>query len=61
MGRNIINGILGIAVLVAAFMGLTGGALTWTLAILGILIAIIGFSGGSMQSSTYREQQRSMR
>lgn len=36
-------GIIGLAILGIAFLGLTGSALTWTLAIAGILTAILGF------------------
>jgi divalent metal cation (Fe/Co/Zn/Cd) transporter len=47
MWQNYTNAVLGIAVLVVAFLGLTDTTLTWTLGILGVLIAIVGFWGGS--------------
>lgn len=45
MWQNWINGILGLAIFAVAFLGLTGSALTWTLSVAGLLIAIIGFWG----------------
>jgi hypothetical protein len=57
MWRNTLNGVLGLAIILIAFLGLSGPALMWTLAISGILIAIVGFSG-SMYGSSYDQEQR---
>ncbi|HUY62334.1 MAG TPA: hypothetical protein VMV50_00880 [Candidatus Paceibacterota bacterium] len=55
MWQDWTNGVLGLAVLVAAFMGLTGTATVWTFSILGALIAILGFWGaGGYSSGTAR-------
>lgn len=47
MWMDWINGILGLAVIVVAFLGLTGVTLGWTLGILGAVIAILGFWGAT--------------
>lgn len=49
MWQHWLNGILGLVVLVVAFMGLTGSAMVWTFAILGIIIAILGFWGAGVK------------
>ncbi len=51
MWQQWINGILGLWTLVLAFMGLAGSTLTWTLAITGAVIAILGFWGASAHNS----------
>jgi hypothetical protein len=43
MWKSWLNGILGLVIIVAAFMGLTGATLTWTLVVLGVLVAILSF------------------
>jgi len=45
MWQDWANAILGLAVIGVAFMGLEATALTWTLGILGALIAVVGFWG----------------
>jgi VIT1/CCC1 family predicted Fe2+/Mn2+ transporter len=47
MWQHWTNGILGLVVLVVPFLGIAGSALTWTLVIVGLLIAIFGFWGAS--------------
>jgi hypothetical protein len=48
-----VNMVLGLAIVVVAFMGLTGVALMWTLVVGGALVAILGLWGAmSGQSST---------
>lgn len=51
MWQQWINGILGLWVLVLAFLGLTGNALMWTLAVTGVVVAILGFWGASAHNS----------
>jgi hypothetical protein len=47
-----VNGLLGIWVVALAFIGFTGAALTWTMVITGIVIAVLGFMGaGAAQQS----------
>jgi predicted membrane-bound spermidine synthase len=41
-----VNGLLGIWVVALAFIGFTGAALTWTMVITGIVIAVLGFMMG---------------
>lgn len=41
------NAVLGLVVLVVAFLGLTGATLTWTLAIAGLAIIAISLSGAT--------------
>ena len=45
MWQDWTNGVLGLCVIVAAFLGLTGTTLTWTLVVLGVVIAVVGFWG----------------
>jgi hypothetical protein len=51
MWKEWANGILGLAVLALAFVGLTGMALAWTLGVIGAVIAILSFWDASEQSS----------
>jgi hypothetical protein len=52
MWQDWLNGILGIWVIVIAFLGLTGSSLEWTLVVTGVVVAVLGFwaagSHGSM-------------
>ena len=56
MWQNWVNGILGIWVIVVAFLGFTGSTLMWTLVVTGLVVAILGFwaagakKGGSSMS-----------
>ena len=43
MWQDWLNGILGIWVIVIAFLGFTGSTLTWVLVVSGIVIAVLGF------------------
>ncbi len=54
MWQQWINGILGLWVILLAFLGLTGSALTWTLAITGIVVAILGFWGATNYNTVGR-------
>lgn len=45
MWQQWVNGILGLWVIVVAFLGFTGSTLMWTLAITGIVVAVLGFWG----------------
>lgn len=46
MWQNWLNGALGIAVMLVAFLGSTDVVLMWTLGAIGMIIAIVGFWGG---------------
>ncbi len=48
MWQDWINGVLGVAIIVVAFLDLTGNTLVWTLGLLGAGIAIIGFWGAGV-------------
>ena len=43
MWKAWINGIAGLAVIAVAFLGLAGATLTWTLVVLGVIVAVLGF------------------
>jgi hypothetical protein len=58
MWQQWINGILGLFVLVLAFIGLSGTTLTWTLAITGAVVAILGFWGASAHDSSMEHRTR---
>jgi hypothetical protein len=45
MWQHWVNALLGLAVIAVPFIGLTGNAMTWTLAIIGIVVAALGFWG----------------
>jgi len=45
MWQQWVNGILGLWVIVVAFLGFTGSTLLWTLVITGVVVAILGFWG----------------
>lgn len=45
MMQQWINGVLGLALIALAFMGLTGTTLLWALVIMGAAVAILGFWG----------------
>ena len=51
MWQDWVNGILGLVVLVAAFMGLTGSSMVWTFAVLGVVIAVVGFWGAGAKKA----------
>ncbi|NNM83721.1 hypothetical protein HKL94_00670 [Candidatus Parcubacteria bacterium] len=53
MWQDYVNAVLGLCVLVVAFLGLTGATLGWTLGILGAAILILAlWSAGSVSSSS---------
>jgi hypothetical protein len=58
MVRDYVNAVLGIAVLVVAFLGLTGPALSWTLGILGLAILISGLVGAGTNSTSTTYEHR---
>lgn len=51
MWQQWVNGILGLWVIVVPFLGLTGTQNTWTLAVTGIVIAVLGFWGASAHTA----------
>ncbi len=60
MWQHWINVVLGLAIIVTAFLGLTGAALMWTLIVGGALVAILGLwgamSGESSASASHAYQ-----
>lgn len=50
MWHHWLNGILGLWVIALSFLGLDGAALTWTLTLTGIVIAVVGFSGAMQRA-----------
>ena len=57
MWQHWTNFVLGLVVIVVAFLNLSGVTLAWTLGIIGVIIALIGLSGGVMEG----ESERSVR
>ncbi len=43
MWQDWINGILGLAIIGLAFMNLSGTTLAWSLGVIGVIIAALGF------------------
>jgi VIT1/CCC1 family predicted Fe2+/Mn2+ transporter len=55
MWQQWVNAILGVWLIVLAFLGFTGATLMWSLAITGLVVAILGVWGAlGDQSSTSR-------
>ena len=54
MWQNWTNAILGIAIIIIAFLGLSGATLLWSLLILGAIIMIVGFWGGASTTEATR-------
>ena len=54
MWQHWTNAVLGLVVLVVAFLKLSGSTLAWTLGILGVVIAIVGLSGAASGSASSR-------
>lgn len=47
----ILNGILGLWLIIAAFMNLSGQANLWNYLIVGVLVAIFGFWGSAAKNA----------
>lgn len=58
MWKEWVTAILGLAVIAAPFVGLAGDAFTWSLVILGALVAVVGFWSATENTSTYRSTSR---
>lgn len=58
MWQQWINALLGLWVLAIAFLGFSGDALMWTLAVTGLAIAVLGVWGAMQdeQMTEYRER-----
>ena len=60
MWKQWVNAILGLLVLAVPFLGLTTAAFTWTLAIAGILVAVLAVwsvaEGSTSSERTYARQ-----
>lgn len=52
-----VNLILGLAVIVVPFLGVTGASLTWTLVILGAVVAILSLWGAVREQDPEYHQQ----
>jgi hypothetical protein len=52
MWQDWTDAVLGLIVLVVAFLGLTGTTLTWTLAIAGLAIIAVSLSGAASTTPT---------
>jgi hypothetical protein len=58
MWQQWVNAILGIAIIAVPFIGLTAAALTWTLVVGGVLVAILAvWSAMREQSPEYHQEQ----
>ncbi|OGG49042.1 hypothetical protein A3G63_00630 [Candidatus Kaiserbacteria bacterium RIFCSPLOWO2_12_FULL_52_8] len=58
MWQNYVNALLGLAVIVVAFLGLEGVTLSWTLGILGAAVLILGLWSATRTSSITELEQR---
>lgn len=58
MWQQWVNAVLGLAVIAATFMGLTGATFTWTFTILGLAIAVLALWGGMQEQSERQEHYR---
>jgi len=47
----ILNGILGLWLVIAAFLNLTGQANLWNYLIVGVLVTVFGFWGASVKNA----------
>ncbi len=52
MWQDYLNALLGLGVLVVAFLGLTGATLSWTLGILGLAILVLALWGAERVSTS---------
>lgn len=57
MYKNWINGLLGLVVIGAAFMNLSVATLTWTLSIVGVIIAVNSFWSIAMEEDESQSSQ----
>jgi len=53
------NAVLGIAVMVATFIGLSGATMSWTFGILGLAILVLGLWGAGVTSPTSQTYEHS--
>ncbi len=60
MWQQWVNAILGLWVIAVPFLGITGSALIWTLAITGLVIAVLGI-WGAQQEQTLEDELHSLR
>ena len=58
MWQQWINAILGLWVIAVPFIGISGSALIWTLAITGIVIAVLGVWGAQESTSDLYLERR---
>jgi hypothetical protein len=56
MWKNWVNGILGLWLIVSAFVGITATGMTANLVIVGIVVAILAFAGLAPNSYESRHQ-----
>lgn len=45
MWQQWLNGILGLWIIIVPFLGMQGSSFTWTLAVTGVIVAVLGFWG----------------
>ncbi|MDR3571807.1 MAG: hypothetical protein P4L81_06480 [Candidatus Pacebacteria bacterium] len=55
MWQQWVNAILGLWVIAVPFIGITGSAMVWTLAITGVVIAVLGVWGAQQEQSLEEE------
>lgn len=55
MWQEYVNAVLGLAIIVVAFLGLTGATLSWTLGILGAAILVLAlWSAGTVSPPEFK-------
>jgi hypothetical protein len=51
MWQQWVNAILGVAIIAVPFVGLTSAAMTWTLVVIGIAVALLALWGAAYEQS----------
>jgi len=59
MWQHWVNALLGLWIIVLAFLGMSGGTLTWTLVITGLVVAVLAL-WGAYGTSDSREEDKMM-
>jgi hypothetical protein len=58
MWKEWVTAILGLGVIAAPFVGLTGNAFTWSLVVMGAAVAVLSFWSATETTSEYRSTTR---
>lgn len=58
MWQQWVNGVLGLWLILSAFIGFTPSAMTTNLVIVGIVVAILGFWGATVTNQAMRRDEK---